>query len=193
MAFDCFLAAAWWTVTVSHAREQNTPTRADTALCSWLSLVKDFLNTSSHGSRPSSANSQQIPLPITSKRFRPPVCLTNMSAADGTPQTSDPIWPVQKDVNGHNNWTKDSKIKTAKCGICNDRVRQYAWQCDWCRKRICSECAEDDGKSTAAQRYQAHSHLSEKCGCAWPSGQKPGLQQVRMLVVCCVDVRVLIM
>ncbi|KAK0807275.1 hypothetical protein LTR75_006659 [Friedmanniomyces endolithicus] len=105
-------------------------------------------------------------------------------ADDGSSKKPDdnatpPDWPVQKAQNGHNDWTKNSKIKTAKCDICSERIKAFSWQCDQCLKRICSECAETTGTSLPRYKFIAADSLGQKCGRAYPmsGGQPPYLNR----------------
>ncbi|KAK1075238.1 hypothetical protein LTR74_000644 [Friedmanniomyces endolithicus] len=103
----------------------------------------------------------------------------NGSSKEPDDNATPPDWPVQKAQNGHNDWTKNSKIKTAKCDICSERIKIYSWQCDQCLKRICSECAEITGTSLPRYKFIAADSLGQRCGCAYPAsgGQPPYLNR----------------
>ncbi|KAK0265841.1 hypothetical protein LTR91_006770 [Friedmanniomyces endolithicus] len=103
----------------------------------------------------------------------------NGSSKEPDDKATPPDWPVQKAQNGHNDWTKNSKIKTAKCDICSERIKIYSWQCDQCLKRICSECAEITGTSLPRYKFIAADSLGQKCGCAYlaSGGQPPYLNR----------------
>ena len=114
-------------------------------------------------SRAGSTTSNQRPTPPRQERGTSP------------PSTT---WPTQKDENGHNNWTKKIKVNSAKCSICGERMFSYTWECDFCRKRICPECAEPQaGSSSAVHKYIAQNNLTGRCSCAYPSGQAPNLRK----------------
>ncbi|TKA73598.1 hypothetical protein B0A55_05720 [Friedmanniomyces simplex] len=103
----------------------------------------------------------------------------NDSSNEPNDTADPPVWPLQKVQNGHNDWTKNSKIKTAKCDVCSERIKIYSWQCDQCHKRICSECAEATGTSLPRYKFIAGDYLGKKCGCAYPmsGGQPPYLNR----------------
>ncbi|KAK0278638.1 hypothetical protein LTR35_004337 [Friedmanniomyces endolithicus] len=103
----------------------------------------------------------------------------NGSSKEPDDNATPPDWPVQKAQNGHNDWTKNSKIKTAKCDICSERIKICSWQCDQCLKRICSECAEITGTSLPRYKFIAADSLGQRCGCAYPmsGGQPPYLNR----------------
>ncbi|KAK3070464.1 hypothetical protein LTR53_010420 [Teratosphaeriaceae sp. CCFEE 6253] len=94
-------------------------------------------------------------------------------------QPSPQVWPAPKAQNGWNNWTKNTKVKTAKCDLCSERIKYHSWDCDACGKRLCSECADPSGGSNDTNKYIANDHLEDKCHCAYPlqGGRRPGLQQ----------------
>ncbi|KAK0930977.1 hypothetical protein LTR29_016524 [Friedmanniomyces endolithicus] len=109
----------------------------------------------------------------------------NEPSADGSSskepddKATPPVWPLQKAQNGHNDWTKNEKIKTAKCDICSERIKVHSWRCDQCFKRICSECGEATGTSIPRYKFIAADSLGKKCGCAYPAsgGQPPYLNR----------------
>ncbi|EMC99926.1 hypothetical protein BAUCODRAFT_21618 [Baudoinia panamericana UAMH 10762] len=89
-------------------------------------------------------------------------------------------WPLQRDVNHHNDWTRNTSIKTAKCDVCSERITNYSWECEECGKRICSECAEYEyGNSEPQYRFIAKDNLDNKCGCFYQErgGQAPYLRR----------------
>ena len=114
-----------------------------------------------------------------------------MSAAAGAPPPPPPpggndpskipidnnefeIWPTSKEQNGHNDWFKNTKIKTCKCKLCGERVKKWSFRCTECAHHICSECAdEDNGASQERYKLVAHHSLRDRCGCHWNSGQAP--------------------
>ncbi|KAK4580083.1 hypothetical protein LTR86_000285 [Recurvomyces mirabilis] len=99
------------------------------------------------------------------------------SPASESKNASDTEWPLQKVKNGHNDWVMNGRIKTAKCDTCDERVKHHSWICSRCNKHICSECADESGRSKPIHKYTAKHQLSTKCFCAWPSNQAPGLSR----------------
>ncbi|KXT07306.1 hypothetical protein AC578_461 [Pseudocercospora eumusae] len=73
-------------------------------------------------------------------------------------------------------WQKDSKIKTCKCNVCGNRVKNYSWQCQHCMKRICSECAEWEGTSSPRHRAIADDHLQQGCWCGFIGKINPAME-----------------
>lgn len=67
--------------------------------------------------------------------------------------------------NAKNSWTKDTKVKTAKCRLCGDKVDLWSWRCNRCSKRICSECCEHDSSGTDFNKQSAHEQLEKGCWC----------------------------
>lgn len=96
------------------------------------------------------------------------------SHQQSAPATEDQ-WPAESK---NNKWSKNTKIKTCKCGLCSKRVAKYSWQCSKCTKHICSECVEPTGTSGAAQKFRAEVELATNCGCAYPSGQAPTMDRM---------------
>ncbi|KAK5124990.1 hypothetical protein LTR85_001180 [Meristemomyces frigidus] len=91
------------------------------------------------------------------------------------PDENDPSkpWPNDKAHNGHNNWAKNSTIKTCKCKLCDQRVKKYSWKCSFCSRHLCNECAEENGASRPKDKYLAADYLTNVDGCYYPSGQPP--------------------
>ena len=107
---------------------------------------------------------------------------SKIPADNGEPE----VWPAGKEQNGHNNWFKNTKIKTCKCKLCGERVKKWSFKCTECAHHICSECADEEN-GTSQERYKlvAHHSLRDRCGCHWNSGQAPYihnmLQERRLL------------
>lgn len=75
--------------------------------------------------------------------------------------------------NGHQNWAKNTTVKTCKCKLCDQRVKKYSWKCSYCSRHICAECAEEDGASRPKDKYLAADFLTNVDGCNYQSGQPP--------------------
>ncbi|KAK4549354.1 hypothetical protein LTR36_006351 [Oleoguttula mirabilis] len=91
------------------------------------------------------------------------------------PDESEPPkpWPNDKAHNGHNNWAKNTTVKTCKCKLCDQRVKDYSWKCSFCSRHLCKECAETNGASRPKDKHLAANYLTNVDGCFYPSGQPP--------------------
>ncbi|GAB1737770.1 hypothetical protein NU219Hw_g2177t1 [Hortaea werneckii] len=103
----------------------------------------------------------------------------------------DDTWkhaPTGKQQNGHNDWRKNTKIKTAKCAICGYRVSDWSWVCSKFSCNICSDCIEKDpstrGKGNLRgalywyqYNYLARDWLKAVCGCRYSTRQAPYIKE----------------
>ncbi|KAI6805214.1 hypothetical protein KC327_g7438 [Hortaea werneckii] len=103
----------------------------------------------------------------------------------------DDTWkyaPTGKQQNGHNDWRKNTKIKTAKCAICGYRVSDWSWVCSKFSCHVCSDCIEKDpstrgegGLRGALYWYQynylARDWLKVVCGCRYSTRQAPYIKE----------------
>ncbi|KAI6856798.1 hypothetical protein KC343_g8078 [Hortaea werneckii] len=103
----------------------------------------------------------------------------------------DDTWkhaPTGKQQNGHNDWRKNTKIKTAKCAICGYRVSDWSWVCSKFSCHVCSDCIEKDpstrgegGLRGALYWYQynylARDWLKAVCGCRYSTRQAPYIKE----------------
>ncbi|KAI7282801.1 hypothetical protein KC345_g3281 [Hortaea werneckii] len=103
----------------------------------------------------------------------------------------DDTWkhaPTGKQQNGHNDWRKNTKIKTAKCAICGYRVSDWSWVCSKFSCHVCSDCIEKD-PSTRGEgdlrgalywyqyNYLARDWLKAVCGCRYSTRQAPYIKE----------------
>ncbi|KAI7187489.1 hypothetical protein KC316_g7126 [Hortaea werneckii] len=103
----------------------------------------------------------------------------------------DDTWkhaPTGKQQNGHNDWRKNTKIKTAKCAICGYRVSDWSWVCSKFSCHVCSDCIEKDpsmrgeGNFRGAlywyqYNYLARDWLKAVCGCRYSTRQAPYIKE----------------
>ena len=69
---------------------------------------------------------------------------------------------VHRSTNGCE-WTKDCKTKTCKCEYCGDKVKTYSWNCNRCKRYICSECFEQEDHKSEFNRAAAKDNVEEGC------------------------------
>ncbi|KAI7222909.1 hypothetical protein KC333_g756 [Hortaea werneckii] len=103
----------------------------------------------------------------------------------------DDTWkhaPTGKQQNGHNDWRKNTKIKTAKCAICGYRVSDWSWVCSKFSCHVCSDCIERDPNTRGEgnlrgalywyqYNYLARDWLKAVCGCRYSTRQAPYIKE----------------
>ncbi|KAI7493523.1 hypothetical protein KC367_g8573 [Hortaea werneckii] len=103
----------------------------------------------------------------------------------------DDTWkhaPTGKQQNGHNDWRKNTKIKTAKCAICGYRVSHWSWVCSKFSCHVCSDCIEKDPSTRGESdlrgapywyqyNYLARDWLKAVCGCRYSTRQAPYIKE----------------